>query len=235
MNLIYIVLLSLFSILVLFTLTKLIGYRQMSEMSMFDYISGITIGSIAAEMATSLENNFLEPLTAMIVYGLVTTLLALVTSKNMKLRRMISGSPFILLNNDQLYEENFKKGHIDLSEFLVQCRINGYFDLSQIQTAILEENGKISFLPKAAQRPLTPQDMNLDLSEETLLPTYIMDGHILQENLHHSGKDETWLFNQLKAHGCNKPSEVFLATGNQNNALNVYQKNNLGGNDVIKE
>ncbi len=235
MNLIYIVLLSLFSILVLFTLTKLIGYRQMSEMSMFDYISGITIGSIAAEMATSLENNFLEPLTAMIVYGLVTTLLAFVTSKNMKLRRMISGSPFILLNNDQLYEENFKKGHIDLSEFLVQCRINGYFDLSQIQTAILEENGKISFLPKAAQRPLTPQDMNLDLSEETLLPTYIMDGHILQENLHHSGKDETWLFNQLKAHGCNKPSEVFLATGNQNNALNVYQKNNLGGNDVIKE
>lgn len=235
MNLIYIVLLSLFSILVLFTLTKLIGYRQMSEMSMFDYISGITIGSIAAEMATSLENNFLEPLTAMIVYGLITTLLAFVTSKNMKLRRMISGSPFILLNNDQLYEENFKKGHIDLSEFLVQCRINGYFDLSQIQTAILEENGKISFLPKAAQRPLTPQDMNLDLSEETLLPTYIMDGHILQENLHHSGKDETWLFNQLKAHGCNKPSEVFLATGNQNNALNVYQKNNLGGNDVIKE
>lgn len=235
MNLIYIVLLSLFSILVLFTLTKLIGYRQMSEMSMFDYISGITIGSIAAEMATSLENNFLEPLIAMIVYGLVTTLLAFVTSKNMKLRRMISGSPFILLNNDQLYEENFKKGHIDLSEFLVQCRINGYFDLSQIQTAILEENGKISFLPKAAQRPLTPQDMNLDLSEETLLPTYIMDGHILQENLHHSGKDETWLFNQLKAHGCNKPSEVFLATGNQNNALNVYQKNNLGGNDVIKE
>lgn len=235
MNLIYIVLLSLFSILVLFTLTKLIGYRQMSEMSMFDYISGITIGSIAAEMATSQENNFLEPLIAMIVYGLVTTLLAFVTSKNMKLRRMISGSPFILLNNDQLYEENFKKGHIDLSEFLVQCRINGYFDLSQIQTAILEENGKISFLPKAAQRPLTPQDMNLDLSEETLLPTYIMDGHILQENLHHSGKDETWLFNQLKAHGCNKPSEVFLATGNQNNALNVYQKNNLGGNDVIKE
>ncbi|MDD7113006.1 MAG: DUF421 domain-containing protein [Lachnospiraceae bacterium] len=235
MNLIYIVLLSLFSILVLFTLTKLIGYRQMSEMSMFDYISGITIGSIAAEMATSLENNFLEPLIAMIVYGLVTTLLAFVTSKNMKLRRMISGSPFILLNNDQLYEENFKKGHIDLSEFLVQCRINGYFDLSQIQTAILEENGKISFLPKAAQRPLTPHDMNLDLSEETLLPTYIMDGHILQENLHHSGKDETWLFNQLKAHGCNKPSEVFLATGNQNNALNVYQKNNLGGNDVIKE
>lgn len=235
MNLIYIVLLSLFSILVLFALTKLIGYRQMSEMSMFDYISGITIGSIAAEMATSLENDFLQPLTAMIVYGLATAFLAMITSKNMKLRRMISGSPFILLNNDQLYEENFKKGHIDLSEFLVQCRISGYFDLSQIQTAILEENGKISFLPKAAQRPLTPQDMKLDLPEEILLPTYIMDGHILRENLHHSGKDEIWLSRQLEACGCSDISEVFLATGNQNNSINLYRKNEKGGSSVIKE
>lgn len=235
MNLIYIVLLSLFSILVLFALTKLIGYRQMSEMSMFDYISGITIGSIAAEMATSLENDFLQPLTAMIVYGLVTAFLAMITSKNMKIRRMISGTPYILLNNDELYEENFKKGHIDLSEFLVQCRINGYFDLSQLQTAILEENGKISFLPKAVQRPVTPQDMNLKLAEETLLPTYIMDGHILRENLQHSGKDETWLFKQLDAHGCQDLSEVFLATGNQNNSLNVYKKNHQSGGSVVKE
>lgn len=235
MNLIYIVLLSLFSILVLFALTKLIGYRQMSEMSMFDYISGITIGSIAAEMATSLENDFLQPLTAMIVYGLVTAFLAMITSKNMKIRRMISGTPYILLNNDELYEENFKKGHIDLSEFLVQCRINGYFDLSQLQTAILEENGKISFLPKVTQRPATPQDMNLELPEETLLPTYIMDGHILRENLQHSGKDETWLFKQLDAHGCQNLSEVFLATGNQNNSLNVYKKNHRSGGSVVKE
>lgn len=235
MNLVYIIFLSLFSIVALFALTKLIGYRQMSEMSMFDYITGITIGSIAAEMATSLESNFLEPLTAMIVYGLATVFLAILTSKNMKIRCFVSGSPYILLNNNTLYEENFKKGHIDLSEFLVQCRINGYFDLSQLQTAILEENGKISFLPKAAQRPITPQDMNLDLTEEVLLPTYIMDGHILRENLHHSGKDETWLMKQLEANGCKDPSEVFLATGNQNNGLNVFCKNQKKGSDVIKE
>lgn len=235
MNLIYIVLLSLFSILVLFALTKLIGYRQMSEMSMFDYITGITIGSIAAEMATSLENNFLEPLTAMLVYGFCTVLLAIITSKNMRIRYFVSGYPYVLLNNNTLYEDNFKKGHIDLSEFLVQCRINGYFDLSQLQTAILEENGKISFLPKAVQRPVTPNDMNLDLPEEILLPTYIMDGHILHENLRRSGKDETWLLKQLNAHGCKDTSEVFLATGNQNNTLNVYKKNNYSGSDVIKE
>lgn len=235
MNYLYIILLSLFSILTLFLLTKLIGYRQMSEMSMFDYISGITIGSIAAEMATSLEDNFWEPWTAVVVYGLTTAFLAYITSKNLKLRQFISGEPYILLNNGELYEENFKKGHVDLSEFLVQCRINGYFDLSQLQAAILEENGKISFLPRAEQRPATPSDLNLKPQSESILPTYIMDGHILQENLQHSGKDETWLLRQLEAHGCSDVREVFLATGNQENQLNVYLKNNNGGNSVIKE
>ena len=118
----------------------------MSEMSMFDYISGITIGSIAAEMATAPDSSFLEPLTAMIVYGLLTAFLAFITGKNMKIRHFISGSPYILFNDGHLYEGNFKKGHIDLSEFLVQCRLNGFFDLKELQTAILEENGRISFL-----------------------------------------------------------------------------------------
>ena len=114
---------------------------------MFDYISGITIGSIAAEMATAPDSSFLEPLTAMIVYGLLTAFLAFITGKNMKIRHFISGSPYILFNDGHLYEGNFKKGHIDLSEFLVQCRLNGFFDLKELQTAILEKmanNGPVT-------------------------------------------------------------------------------------------
>ena len=156
MNILYVILLSVFSLIVLFLLTKLIGYRQMSEMSMFDYISGITIGSIAAEMATALDSSFLEPLTAMIVYGLITALLAFITSKNMKIRRFISGSPYILFNDGHLYEGNFKKGHIDLSEFLVQCRLNGFFDLKELQPQFLKRMEELVFLqnPKTAPLPL---------------------------------------------------------------------------------
>ena len=229
MDILYVIFLSVFSLVVLFLLTKLIGYRQMSEMSMFDYISGITIGSIAAEMATALDSSFLEPLTAMIVYGLLTAFLAFITGKNMKIRR------FILFNDGHLYEGNFKKGHIDLSEFLVQCRLNGFFDLKELQTAILEENGRISFLAKSEHRPASPSDLNLSPDKEWLLPTYIMDGKILYENLLHSGKDEEWLRKQLSAHGCKRLSDIFLATGNQQNTLNVYFKNNRRGSSVIKE
>ena len=242
MDILYVIFLSVFSLVVLFLLTKLIGYRQMSEMSMFDYISGITIGSIAAEMATAPDSSFLEPLTAMIVYGLLTAFLAFITGKNMKIRHFISGSPYILFNDGHLYEGNFKKGHIDLSEFLVQCRLNGFFDLKELHRhgleflfSILEENGRISFLAKSEHRPVSPSDLNLSPHKERLLPTYIMDGKILYENLLHSGKDEEWLRKQLSAHGCKRLSDIFLATGNQQNTLNVYFKNNRRGSSVIKE
>lgn len=101
-----------------------------------------------------------------------------------------------------------------------------FFDLKELQTAILEENGRISFLAKSEHRPVSPSDLNLSPHKEWLLPTYIMDGKILYENLLHSGKDEEWLRKQLSAHGCKRLSDIFLATGNQQNTLNVYFKNN---------
>ena len=147
MDIIYIILLSLASIIEIFILCKLMGYRQISQMSMFDYINGITIGNIAAEMATSLEDNFLHPLVAMIVYALAAISLSWISSKSIRARRFLSGKPMLLLNNGKLYEQNFKKSKIDLNEFLTQCRVSGYFELSQLESAILEENGRISFLP----------------------------------------------------------------------------------------
>ena len=99
----------------------------------------------------------------------------------------------------------------------------------------LKENGRISFLAKSENRPASPSDLNLSPKKEWLLPTYVMDGEILYENLLHSGKDEEWLKKQLSAHGCKCLSDVFLATGNQQNTLNVYLKNNRSGSSVIKE
>ena len=165
-EILYIIALSLGSVIALFILTKLMGYRQMSQMSMFDYINGITIGSIAAEMATSLEENYVQPLTAMIVYALAAILLSWLSSRSIKARRVIEGKPLVLLNNGELYWENLKKAKIDVNEFLVQCRVNGYFDVSKLETVVLEGDGKISFLPKAAERPVTPSDVNLSAPQD---------------------------------------------------------------------
>lgn len=223
-EILYICCLSLGSIVVLFILTKIMGYRQMSELSMFDYVNGITIGSIAAEMATALDKSFVEPMVAMIVYGVVSVILAYLSTKSMAARKVITGKPLILMDKGVIFEKNLKKSKIDINEFLTQCRVSGYFDVSKIQTAILEDNGKISFLPVETDRPATPADLDLEPKQEMMSANIIIDGRILWENLRHAGKDENWLMNQLKANGADEVKDVILATCSDENKLNVFVK-----------
>lgn len=224
MDILKIVSLSFGSLLILFILTKLMGNREMSQLTMFDYIVGITIGSIAAEMSTSLESNFMEPVVAMIVYGLVTVFISYITCKSLSLRRFFTGRARILLDNGKLYRKNFKSAKIDLNDFLMECRINGYFNLSDIQTAILEPNGRVSFLPKSLKRPATPEDLNLSPNTENVVINVILDGVLLKENLAKTGNNINWLENNLKEQGVNDMKKVFLATCDNQNNLSVYVK-----------
>lgn len=223
-ELLYITALSLGSFFIIFILTKIMGYRQVAQMSMFDYITGITIGSIAAEMATSLEENYMQPLTAMVIYGLATVLFSWLGSKSIKLRGCLEGRPLVLLNNGELFYDNLKKAKIDVTEFLEQCRISGYFDISKLQTAILEGNGKISFLEKASDRPLTPKDMQLAPQQDFMVANVIIDGKVMKKNLKGTGNDEIWLKNQMKGQGVKQIEEVLLATCDRNNKLTIYHK-----------
>lgn len=209
------------SFIALFFLTKLMGHRQISELSVFDYINGITIGSIAAELATELEKP-LKPLTALIVYALITLILSILTDKSLAARRFISGGPLLILEGGKLHRENIKKAKLDLHEFLCMCRQAGYFDLADIYTAYYESNGKLSILPAAAKRPATPQDMGLAPQQEEPLFTVIADGRVLPKNLTRIGLDEQWLNAQLKARGCSDAREVFLALCDRQKNLELY-------------
>ena len=152
MSYVQVILTALLSVVVLFLITRLIGYRQLSELSLFDYINGITIGSIAAELATSEKDKIGEILVAMVIYGAFAIILALITDKSITMRRIIVGNPIVLMKNGRLYYEGFKKSRIDVNEFLMKCRNNGYFDITQIDTAIMEPNGRVSFLPVSEDR-----------------------------------------------------------------------------------
>ena len=161
----------------------------------------------------------------MIVYALAALLLSWFSSKSIKARRFIEGAPLILMNHGELYRENLKKAKIDVSEFLVQCRVNGYFDVSKLETAILEGNGKISFLPKVSDRPATPSDLNLSPQQDYMVANVILDGKIMEENLKHTGNDEKWLKSQIKGQGADKISDVLLATCDSSNQVTVFLKN----------
>ena len=226
MEIIKIIGLSVGSIFILFILTKVMGQREMSQLSVFDYFITITIGSIAAEMSTSLENNFMQPVVAMIVYALITFIVSILNTKFVKLRPILSGRTLILYDNGTLFKENFKKAKIDLNEFLVQCRTNGFFNLSDVKTALLEENGKISFLPYSDRRPANPSDLNIKPKEDGIATNLVLDGRVMTENLKELGFDKLWLDEMLKKQGIIKPDHIFLATYNSDGTLSVYLTNN---------
>ena len=222
MDILKIVLTSVLSAVSLFIIAKIIGHKQMSQLDFFDYITGITIGSIAAELATELEKP-MRPLVAMVVYGAITYVLSLVASKFPRTRRFINGAPTIIMNNGKIYRQNLKKAKLDLSEFLVLCRQEGYFNPDDIQTAIFEYNGRLTVLPVSKKRPLNAEDIDLTPPEEYIGTEVIMDGRILEGNLKLMGLDAIWLKKQIKEMGYSSAKEIFLCICREDKQLSVYR------------
>lgn len=221
MDIIKVVLTSVFSAATLFLIAKILGHKQMAQLDFFDYITGITIGSIAAELATELEKP-LKPLIAMIVYGVITFLLTTITSRFPKTRKYINGTPTIIMHAGKIYRENMKKAKMDLSEFMVMCRQEGFFNLNDIQTAVFEYNGRLTVLPKATKRPINPNDMNIVPSPELINTEVIMDGKILEENLKRMGLDINWLEKELLCQGHKSAKEVILGLCDENKTLTLF-------------
>ena len=212
---------SLTSYAAMFLSAKVIGRKQISQLDFLDYITGITIGSIAAELATDLENVW-KPLTAMIIYAALTWLMSVINLRRARSRKFLNGTPTIVMDGGRLFRKNMKKAKLDLSEFMVMCREQGYFNLADIQTAIFEYNGKLTILPVTARRPVTPADMNLSPPQEALFAEVIMDGRILDENLHRMGFDAKWLKKRLRDQGIQDVRSVYLGLCDEKHNLSCY-------------
>ena len=223
MDFAYIIILSFVSLAVLFIITKIMGFRQISEMSFFDYVIGITIGSIAAEMATNIDLEWWKGILAMVVYGVVGVLISVLAQKSVKARKFISGKPIIIIERGKISKKGMRKARVELDDLLTSARVNGYFNLSDIDYAIMETTGKISFQPVAQKRQLNPKDFNFAPEREGLYINVIMDGHIIDDNLSVAGVKKKKLDNMLKAKG-DKLENIFLGTIDINKQLTTYLK-----------
>ena len=211
------------SLTVLFLLAKLMGNKQMSELNMFDYINGITIGSIAAELATGEFTDIYDGVMAMVIYSFIAIMLTFLSQKSLLLRRFITGKSIIIYDNGKFYNKNLSTAKIDINEILVMCRSKGYFNFDEIQTVILESNGQLSILPKDKNRPLTPDDMKITVLQSGVEAVVIQDGKVLERNLKATGNNIEWLKKELKKQNI-KTSEVFIAFCDNKNTLKVHKK-----------
>lgn len=234
-NILDVVVRSLLSLIVLFIITELMGKKQLAQLNLFDYIIGISIGSIAASLSVDDSIHYVDGVLAIAVYGGMSFLISILTNKSIILRRFFTGKPLILMNKGKIMYDNLKKGKLDINDFLQLARENGYYDISEINCSILEPSGKVSFLPKSKYMPITPNDSNLKVSENGLVSNLLIDGKIMHFNLNHIGKDEKWLVTRLNNMGYKVLGDILLVVCDNKEKLTVYLKESEPGRIEVLE
>lgn len=213
------------SLVTLFLITKLLGKKQVSQLSLFDYVIGISIGNFAAEITTNVDIQIMNGIFAVLLFGFVAYAVSILTMKSIKLRRFFMGVPTVIIQNGKIIEPNLKKVRFDINDLLEECRNNGYFNLDEIEYGIMEANGKVSILVKGENKPLTIKDMNIKPEKQSLCANIIIDGKIMTKNLKNMHKDTNWLNKELKIKGYKNYKDILLATLDINDKLTIYERN----------
>lgn len=224
MDILDIILRSIVSIAFLFLITRLMGRKQISQLSFFDYIIGISIGSIAAEMAISQDVLYIHGFVGMFVYAIIAVAISIATNKSLRLRRFINGRVYILIDNGKILNKNLDKVRYDVNDLLSEARYAGYFNIADIEYALMETSGRISFMPKSEKAGVINEDLNIQKPQEYLVANIIIDGNVMKENLKKTGLNDVWLKNNMDNQKVNNINEVLLATVDQDKNLSIYLK-----------
>ena len=189
---------SIIFLLLLFITTKILGKKQISELSFFEYVAGITIGSIAGEVVTGLEGNMFHGALALIVFGFVTFLVNFLSIKSKKFSDFAEGKSTVVIKDGKILEDNLKKEKYTIDELSALLRQKDIFRVADVEFALLEPRGTLSTLLKRENRPLTPKDLQMKMPNEKEPQTVIMDGKIIEEALRCAGKGRGWLYTELE-------------------------------------
>lgn len=192
-------------------LTKLIGKQQVGQLTLYDYVNGITIGSIAATVATDEAEKFLGHVLDLVLFAGLTFGLSVATVKSRGLRRVIQGTPTVVVHDGQIVERNLLRNRYSVDDLKQKLRAKDVFDLAEIQAAVLEPNGGVNVLLKPEHRPVTRSDLHVATPAERLPVDVIVEGRVFRDNLRRLGKDEDWLRSELRARGYGSPGEIFYA------------------------
>ncbi|WP_341281263.1 DUF421 domain-containing protein [Paenibacillus sp. FSL H8-0537] len=200
---------TLSSVVILFIMTKLLGKRQISQLSLFEYITGITMGNIASYISLDLDNDWYLGIVALSVWVIVSVGFEFATMKSKKLRDFIDGRGTVLIKKGKLLERNLSKERLTLDELLEQLRKKDVFQVADVEFAIMEQSGEINVLLKKEQHPLTAEMLGIQVPEQAEAKTIIMDGKVLLPELKAAGLDENWLNKKLREQQM-KLKDIFL-------------------------
>ena len=212
--------------ILLLILTRILGKKQMSQMTFFNYVTGITIGSLAANIITFDDETIWHEVVGLIWWCFLTALLAYITLKSSKLRKIIDGQPSILIKNGIIQEKELRSTRVNIEELSMMFREQGIFSIKDVDYAILEQNGQLSILKIQEQINVSRKDMSIPTSQPKYLPSeVIIDSKIIHKNLTSYGLNLQWLENQLNHQGINSVDDVFYAEIQADGTLYIAPRN----------
>lgn len=201
-----------FAFIILMILARFMGKKQISQLTFFHYVTGITIGSIAAEIAGQSETPFLNGAVAMVWWAVLTVLMNLLTIKSKKARVLFDDQPTIIIHRGKISEQGMKKARLTLNDLNMMLREQSIFTVTDVNYAILEPNGQLSVMKKAAQEAATRKDVKAPANEPKYIPTEIIsDGKLIKENLTELKLTEEWVYEELRKKGIGKVEQVYYA------------------------
>lgn len=202
---------SIIIFVLLIMLTRIIGKKLLSQMTYFDFVTGIIIGTIGGAFVTTEVRGFyvLFSPVFLTVFVLLTGYLTLIS---VPARKLIEGEPLVVVQNGKIFEKNMGKIRYNADDLMMQLREKDVFDLGEVEFAILEADGKLSVLKKSQHLPLTPKDLNLPTDYKGISSEIIRDGKIVEQNLRQNNLTHEWLYNELASRHIKNIRDVFLAT-----------------------
>jgi len=204
----------------LLLLARLMGKREISQLTFFDYIVGISIGSITGNLITNTTLSFLTLLPAIIVFSSLQIIISYITLKSPSLRTLFKGTKTVLIENGNINEKNMRKTRINLDELTSKLREKNVFKFQDVEFAFIETDGQFSVQKKGNKQPVTPSDLNMPTEYSGYSPLLIEDGVINEQVLRNKGLTKSWLKQQLSDQGVLDINQVML--GQIDNMGNLY-------------
>lgn len=208
----------------LFVVARLLGKQQLSQLTFYEYITGITMGDIAASIAIDAGRSPLYYMLALVAFAILTLGTGVITEKSRPLRKLIEGEPVVLVHNGKILEHNMAKSGYNMENLMMQLRERDAFDIREVEFAIAETDGYLTVLKKSQNRPVTPADLGIDTKYEGIPSEIIVDGQVIHQNLKQNHLDEAWLIARLQSMGYNSPQEIPYASLDSEGNLYVDDK-----------
>lgn len=226
---------SITAFILLMVMARIMGKKQLSQLTFFDYCVGITIGSIASAMAIDQNIRISNGVVGLIIFGLFPVFLSYAGLKSMKFRRLTDGSPAILIKDGKVLEKSLGKSKMDINELMLFLREKNIFNVSDVEMAVMETNGQLSVMKKTEQQPVTPQQLGLTVNHDYGPALVIMDGQLLEKSLMRLGYSEEWLRGEIMKQGATGYKDVFLAQIDSNGSVYVDLYNDNMQQHKIKQ